>query len=141
DAIDDEFTMLQDTALTLSPADLLSNDFDPDGDTLTVIASTPFIVGTSVVNPDGTGTYTPPAGFVGTVTATYTISDGHGGTDTATISIIVNAVEPPPNNAPDAVDDVFTMEQGTSLTLSLVDILGNDSDPDGDPLTIVASTL
>jgi uncharacterized repeat protein (TIGR01451 family) len=141
DAIDDEFTMLQDTALTLSPADLLSNDFDPDGDTLTVIASTPFIVGTSVVNPDGTGTYTPPAGFVGTVTATYTISDGNGGTDTATISIIVNAVEPPPNNAPDAVDDVFTMEQGTSLTLSLVDILSNDSDPDGDPLTIVASTL
>lgn len=45
------------------------------------------------------------------------------------------------NQAPIANADSFTISRGQSLTLLAVDILANDSDPDGDPLTIIRATL
>ena len=42
------------------------------------------------------------------------------------------------NDAPDAVDDAFTTNEDTPLTLTANDLLGNDSDPDGDMLSIVS---
>ena len=44
---------------------VIANDFDPDGDTLTVTGNTDPANGTVVVNPDGTYTYTPDPGFTG----------------------------------------------------------------------------
>ena len=66
---------------------MLANDTDPDGEPLTVTAVVhPRRRRHRDVNPDGTVSYTPPAGFTGTDTFTYTVSDGAGGTDTATVS-------------------------------------------------------
>lgn len=72
--------------------DVLANDSDPDGDTLTVTGNTDPANGSVVDNGDGTFTYTPNNGFTGDDTFTYTISDGNGGTDTATVTITVNSV-------------------------------------------------
>ena len=66
--------------------DVLSNDTDPNGDTLTITGVTqPSNGSASIVN--GQILYTPNPGSSGLVTFTYTISDGNGGSSTASISV------------------------------------------------------
>ena len=115
--------------------DVLGNDSDPDGDPLTVTAATA-PNGTVTINGDGTLNYTSDVGFVGTDTITYTIDDGISGTDTATVTVTVAA--PTPNDPPVAVNDAEMASTG--IPLNNIDVLGNDSDPDGDPLTVTAAT-
>jgi outer membrane protein OmpA-like peptidoglycan-associated protein len=62
---------------------VLLNDFDPDGDPLTVVSATPGIRGQTQVNPDGTVTYTPNVDWCGTDFFVYTIRDPAGLTATA----------------------------------------------------------
>jgi hypothetical protein len=128
-AVDDARSTDEGTPVTLDPR---GNDSDPESDPLTVTSVTTPINGTAVINPDGTVTYTPTPGFAGTDTFDYTINDGNGGTDTATVTITVGDDD---NDAPVAVDDAVTTEPGDPVTL---DPRGNDSDPDGDPLTVTS---
>ncbi|MDA8747296.1 tandem-95 repeat protein [Litoreibacter sp.] len=126
-ANDDTDTTLEDTPITV---DLIGNDVDPDGDTLTVISATvPADQGTLVDNGDGTVTFTPAPDFNGEATISYEISDGNGGTDTGLHVITVT----PDGDAPVTVDDVAETPEDTPIT---IDVLENDSDPDGDPLII-----
>ena len=128
-AVDDAAITDEDTAVTFP---VLDNDTDADGDMLTVTAaSAPN--GTVVINADGTVTYTPNANFNGIDTVTYSISDGNGGTDTAMLVITVDPV----NDPPIAVDDVATGNEDQPLTIPL---LGNDTDVDGDDLTVTTAT-
>ncbi len=109
---------------------VLANDTDPNGDPLAVSAvSAPAAGGTVTINPDGTVTYTPPPGYVGPDTFTYTVSDGAGGSATATVTVEVS------NDRPVAGDDSATAPAGGPAT---VDVLANDTDPDGQPLTVTA---
>jgi hypothetical protein len=62
---------------------VLANDFDPDGDALTVVSATPGIRGQTRVNADGTVTYTPNVDWCGTDFFTYTIRDPAGLTASA----------------------------------------------------------
>ncbi len=84
-AVADNATTPEDTPVTI---DVLNNDSDIDGDTLTVDSVTQGING-SVTNNGGNVTYTPAPGFNGTDSFTYTISDGNGGTDTATVTVTI----------------------------------------------------
>jgi large repetitive protein len=128
-AVNDASSTNEDTPVTIP---LLANDSDLDGDPLTVTAaSSPN--GTVVINPDGSVVFTPNPNFNGEATITYTISDGQGGFDTATAIVIVRPV----NDAPVAVNDSGTTPEDTPVTLNP---LGNDSDADGDPLTISSAT-
>ena len=128
-AVVDSDTTDEDTAKTLT---VLSNDTDVEGDSLTVSAVTQGTNG-SVTHTANDVTYTPAADFNGADSFTYTISDGNGGTDTATVSITVTAV----NDAPVAVVDSDTTDEDTAKTLT---VLTNDSDIDGDTLTVTAIT-
>ena len=142
DALDDAVSTEFGTPVSGS---VLPNDSDPEGDALTITGNTEPANGSLVFNADGTFTYTPSDGFSGDDTFTYTISDGNGGTDTATVSITVaeEVVVPPPpppppvNEAPDALDDAVSTEFGTPVSGS---VLPNDSDPEGDALTITGNT-
>ncbi|ETA51637.2 type I secretion protein [Rhodobacteraceae bacterium PD-2] len=89
-AVDDELTTGSDTAVTLDPA---ANDTDPDGDDLTTSSVGTPSEGTATLNPDGTVTYTPPAGFTGIVTIPYTVTDGDL-TDEGLITIEVEEIVP-----------------------------------------------
>ena len=129
DAVDDSATTDEDNAVIIN---LLGNDTDVEGDTLTISAIGAASNGTVVDNGDGTVTYTPDAEFNGSDSFTYDISDGNGGTDTATVSVTVNAVDPE-NTAPVAADDSATTNEDNAVIISL---LGNDTDVDGDTLTI-----
>ena len=83
-AVDDSATTLINTAVG---GDLLDNDYDPEGNPLTVNTtpiSGPTNGGDLTINPDGTYTYNPVPGFTGTVTFVYEIYDGNGNTDQAT---------------------------------------------------------
>jgi uncharacterized repeat protein (TIGR01451 family) len=88
-AVDDAATTSFETPVTI---DVLANDFDVDGDPLTISAfDTTSTQGGSVTCTTPNCTYTPPTGFTGTDTFTYTVSDPDGATDTATVTITVLA--------------------------------------------------
>ena len=74
---------------TLVNVNVLGNDTDVDGDTLTVSGASTPSHGTATVKPDYTIDYTPTGGYVGGDTFTYTVSDGHGGTDTGAVNVTV----------------------------------------------------
>ncbi|MDA8962404.1 Ig-like domain-containing protein, partial [Congregibacter sp.] len=88
-AVIDAATTNEDTAVDI---DVLDNDSDPDGGTLSVVPDgfTQPSNGTVTVNPDGTVKYTPNAGYSGPDSFTYTVSDGQGGTDMAAVNLTVD---------------------------------------------------
>lgn len=133
DAQDDAATTRIATPVVVN---VLANDRDPDGDPITVTQVGTPANGTAVLGTAGNVTYTPRAGFVGTDTFTYRISDGRGGSDEARVTVTVTAVNPG-NRPPVAVDDRYTV-LGAIPTILFV--LSNDSDPDGDPIEIVSIT-
>ncbi len=87
------------------------------------------------MNADGTFTYTPSAGFVGSDSFTYTICDDGGLCDVATVTLTVTEVLV--NSAPAAIDDAEQTAYETPVTVT---VLANDSDPDGDATTITNNT-
>jgi Ca2+-binding RTX toxin-like protein len=122
------------TAGSATVIDVLANDSDPDGPALTISSNTQGAHGT-VTCSTANCTYTATAGYNGTDTFTYTVSDGHGGTDTATVTVTVTG---PPNNPPVAGDDSVTTAEDTST--GPIAVLTNDTDADGDTLTISGHT-
>ncbi|MCA9514704.1 MAG: tandem-95 repeat protein, partial [Myxococcales bacterium] len=113
--------------------DVVANDYDPEGDTLSVIATTEPAHG-AVTLVNGVVTYTPDAGYAGTDAFEYTISDGHGGTAVATVTVDVGLGD---NGPPDAVDDHYSVPGDGPTGL---DVTANDTDPDQDRLRVVAVT-
>ena len=162
-AIADAYTIECSAPITFN---VLANDTDPDGDALSITSvATPGRGSAAIVA--GRIVYTPAASTCTGVTDsfTYAISDGKGGTATATVTVAINAAPvvvvppappappptppspppppppappaPPVNTAPVAVNDVFIVPCKTSVVL---DVLANDSDKDGDTLTITSIT-
>ncbi|WP_320153174.1 cadherin-like domain-containing protein, partial [uncultured Tolumonas sp.] len=130
----------EDTALTIAPATLLANDSDPDGDPLSITSVQAAVHGT-VALVEGNIVFTPAADYHGPASFTYTISDGQGGSDTATVTIEVTPVNDNPhavNDAPAAQSDALVTPEDTALTIAPATLLANDSDPDGDPLSITS---
>ena len=80
-------------AATTIIGNVLDNDSDSDGDTLTTNLLTDVSNGTLSLEVDGTFNYTPATDFEGTDSFTYEISDGNGGTDTATVTLTVDSVD------------------------------------------------
>ena len=126
--VDDIALTLEDSPTTI---DVLTNDTDPDGDPLTVFAVSVPPNGTVVINPDGTVTYTPNPNFEGADSFTYDADDGQDGRSTGRVDVTVTPV----NDPPVAVDDNASTPEDTSVT---IEVLLNDSDQDGDALTITA---
>ncbi|MQX35527.1 cadherin-like domain-containing protein [Roseospira navarrensis] len=131
-AADDAQTATEDTAVTYSAADLLANDTDVDGDALTITDVSNAVGGSVSLNADGDVVFTPDADFNGEATFDYTVSDGQGGTSTATVTVDVAAV----NDGPVAADDAQTATEDTAVTYAAADLLANDTDVDGDALTL-----
>ena len=121
---------LEDTPVSIA---VLANDSDPDGDPLSVIEASQPEFGSVAINDDNTVTYSPNSGFVGTDSFLYAISDGNGGYAEASVSVVVNESPPPPNDPPTALADVATTQEDTSVVIF---VLANDTDPNGDGLSI-----
>ena len=112
---------------------VLANDTDPDGDPLALVGVAPPAHGSVAVNPDGTLTYTPVAGYQGTDSFAYSAGDGKGGVGEATVTVVVGSAASADGN-PTIRPDTGAGGQGTPTTIA---VLANDTDPDGDPLTVI----
>ncbi|MDF5048790.1 tandem-95 repeat protein, partial [Vibrio parahaemolyticus] len=89
--------------------------------------------GTVIVNNDGTVTYIPDDNYVGKDTFTYVVTSG-GVSESTTVEVNVTPV----NDAPVAKDDIATTQEDTAVT---IDVLPNDTDVDGDTLSIQSASV
>ena len=123
-ASDDAVQASEDTPVTLDPT---------GNDTLTSTAAVASVGqaahGQAVLQEDGLVAYTPDADYAGSDSFSYTLRDDTGQTSSATVAIDVAPV----NDAPVTVDDAATATEQTAQT---IDVLANDSDVDGDALTV-----
>jgi hypothetical protein len=129
-ANDDYAVTNEDTAIIIDP---VANDSDPNGDPLAVTSLSSPTSGIAIINSDSTVTFVPALNFNGTVSFNYTVSDGNGGSATAAVYVTIIAV----NDAPVANDDMASTNEDTVVTTS---VLANDSDVDGDVLSVSGST-
>ncbi len=134
-ANDDTVTIDEDTATDVT-AQVLSNDTDPDGDTLSVTGvSNP--TGGSVDLAAGVVTFTPTADLCGDNAGSfdYDMSDGNGGSDSASVTVDLTCV----NDAPVAVDDTGSVPFAAPATD--FDVLANDTDVENDTRTLVSASV
>ena len=99
--------------------------------------------GALLIGPDGSWTYNLnnadpdtealASGDLVQEEFTYTVSDGNGGTDTATLVIDISGDDD--NSPPVANTDGFTVDEDSNTTF---DILGNDTDPENDPIVLTS---
>ena len=123
-ASDDAETILEDTATSFYPLD---NDTDPDGDSLTLQSA---VASSGQANINGTNIdYQPLANFNGQVVIDYVIRDPLGLTDSAQIIVQVTPV----NDLPVVMDESVSTLLDSPVN---IDVLANDTDPDGDVLTV-----
>ena len=113
----------------VSNIEVLANDADPDGDAFTVDSFLYEGDGTLIQNDDGTFTYTPPEGFVGEDSFVYTTNDSQIGVSSESATVAITVI----NALPTLADDTAATKQDVAVT---IDVLANDFDPDGDPLSV-----
>ncbi|EJY7733056.1 tandem-95 repeat protein, partial [Vibrio parahaemolyticus] len=126
DIVADKATVVEDTPTIIN---VLSNDtFESTDKVVSLDADNGPKNGSVIVNNDGTVTYTPDDNYVGKDTFTYVVTSG-GVSESTTVTVNVTPV----NDAPVAKDDIATTQEDTAVT---IDVLPNDTDVDGDKLSI-----
>ncbi|HGZ7336168.1 TPA: tandem-95 repeat protein [Vibrio parahaemolyticus] len=131
DIVADKATVVEDTSTVIK---VLGNDtFEGDGKVVSLDTNNGPANGTVSVNPDGSVTYTPNDNYHGTDSFTYIVTSG-GVSESTTVSVDVTPV----NDAPVAKDDIATTQEDTVVT---IDVLPNDTDVDGDKLSIQSATV
>ncbi|MBW3599579.1 MAG: tandem-95 repeat protein, partial [Planctomycetes bacterium] len=129
-AFNDQYAIAGGTTLQITTRQMgvLGNDVDPEGDgTIQVVlpVSARPANGTLAMNANGTFTYTPNAGFIGTDTFRYRATDGGQASNEAVVTITVGA---------NVVDDQFSGPIGQVITGNVLD---NDAVPAGSTVTLV----
>ncbi|HJR31671.1 MAG TPA: cadherin-like domain-containing protein, partial [Pseudomonas sp.] len=107
----------EDTAYTLTAAQLLANASDVDGDALS-IANLSANHGTLTDNSDGSWTFTPNANYNGAVTLNYQVIDGHGGSVGTTQGFNLAAVNDAPTLQVALFDQLNGLGQAVAYTLA-----------------------
>ncbi|MCZ6362371.1 tandem-95 repeat protein [Vibrio parahaemolyticus] len=131
DIVADKATVVEDTPTIIK---VLGNDtFEGDGKVVSLDANNGPANGTVSVNPDGSVTYTPDDNYVGEDAFTYIVTSG-GVSESTTVEVNVTPV----NDAPVAKNDISTTQEDTAVT---IDVLSNDTDVDGDKLSIQSATV
>lgn len=117
---------------------VLANDNDPDGGALSIATnSTPAHGSASITSGGSAILYTPTAGYSGSDSFTYTACDPSSLCATATVTVTVNPSAPTPPTPPSLANDSATTKAGQLVTIN---VLANDSDPDGGVLSIASAS-
>ncbi|MEH0081777.1 tandem-95 repeat protein, partial [Vibrio alginolyticus] len=131
DIVADNATVVEDTPTIIK---VLGNDtFEGDDKVVSLDTNNGPANGTVSVNPDGSVTYTPNDNFHGTDSFTYIVTSG-GVSESTTVNVDVTPV----NDAPVAKDDTAVTDEDTPVT---IDVLPNDTDIDGDTLSIQSASV
>jgi hypothetical protein len=136
DPVNDAPLAAEDSAAVAEDSDavrieVVDNDSDIEGDSLTVTGSTEAENG-DVACDETSCSYTPNRDFHGVDTFTYTVSDGVG-TALGNVTVTVDPV----NDPPVAVEDASTTGEDAATT---IEVVGNDRDVDGDSLMVTSGT-
>jgi len=137
-AQDDEYGVIMNTSLNVPVPGLLSNDFDGDGDSLTVHLGTGTSLGELTINPNGDGsfTYNPELDYVGEISFSYYVNDGWDDSELATVKIYIgpdidgDGIVPPLDNCPTGYnpgqepDACVITDVGDNVAVSPLDITG-----------------
>jgi len=110
------------------------DDIDPDGDSVSLVqfGDSPRL-GTAKIR-DGSIDYTANPDASGTDEFSYVVEDRLGARATGTIKIGVAPLAET-NNSPVAVNDFLTVRPDRPVA---VDVMDNDTDPDGDPIALMS---
>ncbi|MCG8605958.1 Ig-like domain-containing protein, partial [bacterium] len=135
-ARNDAFTLNEDDSLTVASPGVLANDVDADGDTLNAVLQVGPTRGSVSLSSGGSFVYTPAGDFHGADTFSYTVQDNHGGSASASVMLTINAIP----DAPQTTDDVYFVEEFSPLDVIAPGVLANDTDADGDSLTVSVVT-
>src|SRR5205823_1892185 len=122
--VNDGYSTNEDTTLTITAPGVLGNDTDVEANTLTAILVASATHGTLTLNANGSFSYTPDAIYTRPYSYSYKANDGALDSNTTTVSITVNAV----NDVPVAVNDSYSTNEDTALTVNAPGVLGNDAD-------------
>lgn len=112
---------------------VLVNDFDPEGEALSVSIATPPLHVSATVLPDGTIALIPPRDFVGVDQFLYRVADPHGAHAEAQATIFVQNTNDPPVARPD-------FHRVGPQAMVRLRVLDNDFDVDDDSLTLTGVT-
>ena len=139
-AVDDDFTTPQDTTLTRGEPGVLRDDHNgvsKNGQGLSATLLVQAQHGTATITNSATGafTYVPNAGFSGEDSFTYTATNGSA-SDQGVVHIVVGTAAP--DAPPTASADSITVNEDSGATV--INVLTNDSDPDGGPKFVQATT-
>ena len=121
-ATGENYTMDQDTTLTVAAAGVLANDTDIDGPSLSAVLDAG-LAGLAL-NANGGFSYTPPLHFAGSVSFTYHASDGIDASNVVTVDIDVADTEAPVITASTAISSIWPPNSklvDVGLTYSAVD--------------------
>lgn len=131
EALADNYTTVENTALDVAAPGVLDNDEDADGDALSATVVDDVDDGTLTLNANGSFTYAPDADFSGTDSFSYRASDGKTDSNNATVMLTISADQA----APVAGDNSYAVDEDTTLTVAAPGVLDGDTDADGDALT------
>jgi VCBS repeat-containing protein len=124
----DQFSVDEDTLLSVNAKGILANDYDLDGDQLMLAVKSQPGHGQLVLRMDGSFTYMPQKDYNGPDAFTYQLSDGQTTSNVATVSISVKAVNDRPVVT---LGGDLMIDEGTAFSAR-----GSFSDPDsGDAWT------
>ncbi|HEV8582138.1 MAG TPA: Ig-like domain-containing protein [Thermoanaerobaculia bacterium] len=133
DALGEQFYTPQNTSLRIPLSTLLSNDYSDNGPLTIVSYDTAILMGTLDCTTETTAcTYRPPINGAGLTLFKYKACDPAGHCDTATVRIYVSFR----GTGPAAASDYFTTTRNTAKTFTIQELVQNDSDADGDTLSI-----
>jgi hypothetical protein len=127
-AVDDSYSVRHDRTLNAAAPGVLANDVGLGGGDTAVLNAGPIHAAQFSLLSNGSVTYRPAAGFVGTDSFTYH-AQGLLASNVATVTITVT------NAAPVAKADSYLATTGMTLTVAAPGVLSNDTDADGDALT------
>jgi len=88
-AADDSYSLKKSTVLRVPPDGVLKNDNNPAGLTLTAVKVKSPKHGKVILNAEGSFTYTPDKGYVGTDSFTYKAYDGQSYSNTAAVKLTI----------------------------------------------------
>lgn len=136
--VNDSYSVLMNTALSINAPGVLTNDTDVDNDQITAVLVASPSHGTVQLNANGSFTYTPTAGFTGNDSFTYHAYDGK--TNSLQSAIVMIVVNSPTNVAPVAIGNTYTTAFNTVLNIAAPGVLGNDTDINQDALSAVKAS-
>ncbi len=135
-ASNDSYIVNENNILDITAPGILANDTAAAGKTLTAGLVSNVKNGTLILNSNGSFIYVPDVNFHGIDRFRYVANDGTVSSNIANVTIIVKTI----NRSPVARNDIYSVNENTTLNIKGHGVLANDTSVNGNTLTAVLVT-